>query len=69
MADVQFIMERVAPGSAPECFKMWACRGAGRGCTRNTHRAKKAHCADCVGADDPNETLEQLMARMKRGDA
>lgn len=68
MADLESIMERIKPGSDPDCFAMWACRGAGRGCKRNSHRDKKVHCADCVLADE-NETLEQLKTRLKRGDA
>jgi hypothetical protein len=65
---LEMIMERVGPGNKPESFRMWACRGAGRGCQRNKHRNVTRHCDDCVPADD-DETLEQLDARMRRGDA
>jgi hypothetical protein len=69
MADVEFIMECVGPGTDESDFALWACRGKGRGCTRNGFRDKKLHCADCVPADDPNETLEHFRARLQRGDA
>ena len=63
------IMERVGTGSGPGAFALWACRGAGRGCTRNKFLSRKKHCDDCVPAHDMNETLEQLQKRIARGDA
>lgn len=66
--NLEMIMERVGAGAGTENFAMWACRGAGRGCKRNATRARKKHCDDCVAARN-DETLEQLLARMKRGDA
>ena len=68
MADIRMILERIGPGTAPENFQMWACRGEGRGCTRNLHRKSAKHCQDCVLADE-NETIGDLQKRMKRGDA
>ena len=68
MSDLDFIMERVKPGRTADCFQMWACRGAGRGCARNKYRERKKHCADCVLAHE-NETLEHLHKRLARGDA
>lgn len=65
---LEFIMERTGPGSGPENFALWACRGAGKGCTRNVHRNSKKHCEDCVLAGDASETLEQLQKRLLRGD-
>lgn len=62
---LKMIMEK---GSDGVC-RLWACRGAGKGCKRNLTRVKTVHCEDCVAAHDPEETLEHLAARMKRGDA
>lgn len=66
--ELQFIMERVRPGNSADCFEMWACRGAGRGCPRNKFRKAKKHCADCVHADK-GETVGALQKRLRRGDA
>lgn len=66
--DLQFILERVKPGNTDDCFKMWACRGEGRGCSRNRYRKQKKHCADCVMADE-KETIGDLQRRLRRGDA
>jgi len=49
-------------------FVLWACRGDGKGCKRNEYRKRDKHCDDCVLAS-PEETLEQLQARIDRGDA
>ncbi|MDE2103553.1 MAG: hypothetical protein KGL39_40310 [Patescibacteria group bacterium] len=68
MSDLQMILERVAPGRDASCFKMWACRGEGRGCTRNKYRNQKKHCDDCVEARE-KETLGELQERLSRGDA
>jgi len=64
-----FIMERTGPGRGEENFRLWACRGEGRGCQRNKHRANAKHCDDCLPADNPNETLAEFQARLQRGDA
>jgi hypothetical protein len=64
MSDLQFIMERTAGK-----LVLWACRGAGRGCPRNRFRTRKRHCDDCVACDNPNETVEQVQERLRRGDA
>ncbi len=68
MADIEFILERIKQGDTVDCFQMWACRGEGKGCKRNRHREKSKHCEDCILPDE-NETLENLKARLKRGDA
>lgn len=65
---LKMILERIGPGSGPENFQMWACRGEGRGCKRNTHRNAAKHCEDCFLPDE-NETLGDLQKRLKRGDA
>jgi len=65
---LSMILERVRPGATSDCFKLWACRGEGKGCGRNTFRSKKVHCDDCVETD-PRETLEQLVWRIQKGDA
>lgn len=64
----QMIMERIRPGKTVDCFAMWVCRGEGRGCPRNKFRNQKKDCQDCVLAHDENETLGDLLKRVKRGD-
>lgn len=64
-AKLSMIMARDTHGK----LKLWACRGVGKGCTRNKYRASKAPCDDCVPAHDENETLGQLVERLARGDA
>lgn len=69
---LNLIMERIRPGKRPECFRLWACRGEHKGCTREQMRSKRGagrHCADCVPADDMQETLEHLVDRLNRGEA
>lgn len=68
MRALHLIMERVAEGNDASCFKLYACRGAGKGCTRNKYRERKIHCPDCVEARN-EETLEQLESRLRGGDA
>lgn len=50
-------------------LKLWACRGAGKGCGRNRYRSRKAPCDDCVPAHDEEETVGELIERVARGDA
>lgn len=66
--DLEMILVKVGKGNSPEDFKLYACRGAGKGCKRNTYRARKKQCDDCVEARD-EETMQQLMDRLARGDA
>jgi hypothetical protein len=63
--NIQTILYRDTDGK----LKLWACRGVGKGCTRNKYRTSAKPCDDCVLAHDENETLEQLYARVNRGDA
>lgn len=66
------ILERIRPGKQPDCFRLWACRGANKGCTLNQQRSKRARgkrCPDCVPCDDMQETLGHLVDRLNRGDA
>lgn len=65
MPDLDFIMVRARDDS----FQLFACRGAGKGCTRNRFRSTKAPCEDCLPADDPAETVMSFKARLSRGDA
>lgn len=65
---MEFILERVAPGRLPSCFKMYACRGEGKGCKRNSFRDKKIHCDDCLETNDA-QTLGEIQELIKRGDA
>lgn len=52
-------------------FGLWACRGAGKGCKRNSYRkdVSRKPCEDCVGPLPENLTLEQVQERLSRGDA
>jgi hypothetical protein len=67
--DVVFILEKVGPGRSEADFALFACRGAGRGCKRNLHRKNLKHCADCLAADNPEETIGDFKARLERGDS
>lgn len=68
MADIDFIMERIGPGRGAENFKLWACRGEGKGCNRNRFRKQKRHCEDCVATED-DQTLGEIREKIARGDA
>lgn len=61
---LEFILVKNAVGK----FELWACRGEGKGCARNKWRSQKKQCEDCVLADE-KETLAELDARLRRGDA
>lgn len=50
-------------------FRLWACRGIGKGCARNKYRRQQAPCADCFGPLDETLTLGQVVEQLKRGDA
>ncbi|WP_375782929.1 hypothetical protein ACE10Z_23735 [Bradyrhizobium sp. Pha-3] len=50
-------------------FRLWACRGEGKGCDRNKYRRSKSPCVDCVGPLDENLTLGEVMDQLNRGDA
>jgi hypothetical protein len=50
-------------------FQLWACRGAGKGCERNRYRRAQKPCPDCYGPLDENLTLQQVVDRLKQGDA
>lgn len=50
-------------------FKLHACRGVGKGCERNKFRKQMVPCQDCIPCDDETETLGELQARLKKGDA
>lgn len=64
-ADLKMILWRHTDGK----LKLWACRGEGKGCVRNRFRRRSKPCDDCVPAHDEKETLGQLQARLRRGDA
>lgn len=65
---ISLILERIGSGNTTADFRLWACRGEGRGCARNKHRTSAKHCDDCV-ATIVSETLEELQSRLDRGDA
>jgi hypothetical protein len=50
-------------------FRLWACRGAGKGCSRNKYRRQQAPCEDCLGPLDEQLTLAQVQAMISQGDA
>ncbi|MBR0687366.1 hypothetical protein JQ594_15650 [Bradyrhizobium manausense] len=50
-------------------FRLWACRGAGKGCARNEFRRQRKPCTDCVGPLDEKLTLAEVTDLLKRGDA
>lgn len=63
--DLAMILAKDAAGK----FRLWACRGEGKGCARNQFRQRKAPCIDCFGPLDENLTLTQVIDRMAKGDA
>lgn len=54
-------------------FALAACRGRNKGCEkliRASERKKlKKPCDECVLADNGNETVGELLDRVRRGDA
>lgn len=54
---------------ADQKFKLWACRGEGKGCARNKYRSRLKPCDDCFGPLPENLTLGQVVERLKQGDA
>lgn len=50
-------------------FRLWACRGQGKGCSRNRYRAQKTPCEDCVGPLDKELTLGEVQELLAKGDA
>lgn len=64
---LDLILERIGPGNGPEAFALWGCRGARKGCPKK--KKKHKHCPDCVPCHDMDESLEQVLERINRGDA
>lgn len=50
-------------------FRLWACRGEGKGCERNRYRNQMKPCDDCFGPCNEGSTLEEIMDEISRGDA
>lgn len=50
-------------------FRLWACRGEGKGCARNKYRRQQKPCEDCFGPLDESLTLGEVVDRLKSGDA
>jgi hypothetical protein len=65
MADIEMILAKDGNG----VFRLWACRGAGKGCDRNRYRRQKTPCPDCYGPCDESMTMGELQDRLKAGDA
>ena len=49
-------------------FKLAFCRGPEHGCTRNP-KHRNSPCELCIVPDDENQTLEQVLDRIEKGDA
>lgn len=62
---LQTILAKDAAGQ----FRLWACRGAGKGCNRNKYRRQAKPCDDCFGPLVEGVTLGEVLERLKRGDA
>lgn len=62
---LELILHKNGRGS----LDLWACRGAGRGCKRNSTRERKKLCDDCFGPLDPKMTIGQVHDRLQKGDA
>ena len=63
--ELAFILSRDDRGE----FRLWACRGEGKGCVRNQYRKQKAPCEDCYGPCDERMTIGELQERLTKGDA
>jgi hypothetical protein len=64
-ADLQTILAKDEAGE----FQLWACRGTGKGCSRNKYRRQQKPCDDCFGPLDENLTLGEVQDRLRQGDA
>jgi hypothetical protein len=65
MADLSLVLAKHTSGE----FRLWACRGEGKGCARNKYRKAQKPCDDCVGPLDEDLTVGQVAEMLKRGDA
>lgn len=68
MTKLDATLHKEADGS----FALYFCRGEGK-CTKTKYERqkmlrKKQVCKDCIKGDE-NETLEQVLQRINRGDA
>jgi hypothetical protein len=64
--DLHVIMEHATPERTLDNLQMWACRNTLPTCPKHLRTGK--HCDSCVlGLED--ETLDELIARMTRGNA
>lgn len=63
--ELQFILFKRRNGQ----FALAACRGLNKGCAKlRSDKKPKKPCPDCVPCDNMSETLEQVVARVARGD-
>lgn len=66
--ELRMIMEyRGGPHTDPESYVLYACRGVRKGCKKRVHKLKR-HCEDCL-LPDPDDTLEQVVKMLERGNA
>lgn len=69
MADDAPELKTILAKDADDNFRLWACRGEGKGCARNQFRSRQKPCDDCMGPLDENLTLGEVMDKLKQGDA
>jgi hypothetical protein len=69
MADHAPELKTILAKDAAGNFRLWACRGEGKGCARNQFRERQKPCDDCMGPLDENLTLGEVMDKLKQGDA
>lgn len=65
MTELQTILAKDVDGK----FALWACRGTGKGCTRNKYRSSLKPCDDCFGPLPEDMTLEQVAQKLQKGEA
>jgi hypothetical protein len=62
---LNLIMDRDAANE----LRLWACRGDGKGCRRNSFRSIKRACENCLGPLPENMTLAEVQKQLERADA
>lgn len=65
-ADLSMILYKRRNGQ----FAMAACRGTNKGCDKFRAQKKPTRpCEDCIRCDNMEETVGEVVERIKRGDA
>ena len=68
MDTLHILMVKEREGRTADCFAMYACRDKEPHCAATRTANPTKPCSSCVRGED-TETLEQLIARMTRGNA